>query len=291
MINLIDKDGQIWNFYVDNQNNLCYSFNNSSSVLLNNCTNEFDCSISLNGEIHIVIQTAYGEIIYIKFNGEIWQKYVILQNKFKRQSIYNISLFLIDGIPTVFYCIYHNHRYYIVYQTSNIDGSTNPKVIDYSFDGDFSVSYDNKKYIHITYKNEDEIPVYKTVNLQYGKEKRIFLNLPLNVKKITSLYYNDCLNVVYILRFNNHYTVNYKNLSTDFEHILGFGNDSLCIPTIFPSGDKLNVLWTERFSSYLVTSENNGKTFSKIDFLGNKTLIKCKKCGYLYAEYIIKSTY
>jgi hypothetical protein len=291
LISIVDKEGLIWNFFVDNKNNLCYTYNNDSSVLLNNCTSEFDCSISSNGEIHITIQNTYGEIVYINFNGKVWKKYIVLQNKSNRQSIFNITLFIVNGIPTVFYCIFHNHRFYIVYQSINIEENTNPKVIDYSFDGDFSVSYDNKNHIHLTYKNEDENHIYKVINLQYSKEKSVYLNLPSNVKKFASLYYNNCLNIVHILRFSSHYTVNYKNITANFEHTLGFGNDSLCIPIIFPDKNKINVIWKERFLSYLVTSENNGKTFSKIELLGNKELIKCKNNESTYSKYIIKSTY
>lgn len=291
MINLIDKDGLIWSFFVDNENNFCYTYNNETAVLLNGSTNEFDCSISHCGEIHIAIQNTYGEIIYIKYNGKTWQKYVILQNKFNRQSIFNIMLFIINGAPTVFYSIFHYHRFYIVYQSIKPEENTNPKVIDYSFDGDFSVSYDNKNNIHLTYKNEEEAFAYKIINIQYNNENNVYLNLPENVKRITSLYYNECLNVVFVLRFGNHYTVNYKNITTNYEHTLGFGNDSICIPIIFPDKNGINIIWKERFLCYQVTSKNHGKIFSKINLLGNKNLIKCKSYENSYAEYITKSTY
>ncbi|MBE7053261.1 MAG: hypothetical protein E7391_03185 [Ruminococcaceae bacterium] len=290
MLNLIDKDNTLWSFFIDNENNFCYTYsNNSPQILLEKCTDEFDCVFDKKGNIHVAVQKVDGEICYITHYENKWEKYIVMKNRYGKQSFSNLNLFVVMGIPHLYYTLYHNYRYYLVNHTINTNKLISPTVLDYSYNGKFCVVYDSNIF-HIVYKDEEERFIYLKYNPNNNTCEKNFISLTQSTKDFSIAIYNGRLNIVYISRCKKHYTVNHTT-NNDFQiKTLGFGIDNFCIPHMFVSDSKLNIIWEERYFLYF-TKSNDCKNFSKINITNrNGQLVKHKYYNNKI-EYKIESTY
>ena len=290
MINLIDNDNISWSFFIDNKNNLCCTYGQTpTQIILEKCTNEFDSFLDKKGIIHIIVQKVDGEMCYIKHYKEKWEKYIVMKTRYGKQSFSNIRLFVIMGNVEVYYTLYHNYRYYLVRHIISVDNQKSPTVINYTYNGKFSIVYDNN-IIHILYKDEEHQLIYHRYNPDNNSFIKENIKLSENIKDFSIAVYYNILSVVYVTRCKKHYTVNYTDFKNFNIKTLGFGIDTFCIPYIYHDKNILNILWEERYFLYS-TKTNNGENFSKIN-IANKTGILVEH-KYLNnkIEYKIKSTY
>ena len=101
----------------------------NSNILLPDAKFDFS-AVSLGGLIHIVCQSNAGEILYITYDGKVWEKAVLLKGKEKSAYTKHFSLVPIGNFINLFYTINHENKTMLIHQI--LDGMHNtPEVIDY----------------------------------------------------------------------------------------------------------------------------------------------------------------
>lgn len=292
MINLRDGHNNNWIFYNDDNKNLCFEKNGGESeILQENCSGEFDICFDDVGNIHAIFQLENGELGYIQYDFQNWKRFCVLKSKHGKKCFSNIRIFCINRRIEVFYCLFHNYKYYVVHHRIDVTSPTKPIALDYCCENKFSVCCDKEANVHIIYKSETDEIIHKTFNTSSQSFYERRLDLGENIKDVLCLYdsHND-LNLLYVSRTKTHYTLTFENTALEIKRTLGFGTDSVCIPYFYTDGNSVFAIWHERFFAYQISSSNFGQTFSKTHFLGRDLISEpLKICGKpLETQYITK---
>ncbi|MBE7036124.1 MAG: hypothetical protein E7403_02385 [Ruminococcaceae bacterium] len=112
--------GKWWHFFMKPFYGLCVRKREGSrfsnfEVLLEEAREDF-CAISSAGGIHVVCQDKNGSILYLFFEGEVWRKKVLLENKEAKVYPKHFQLLSVGGFINLFYTILHKEKHLLIHQ-------------------------------------------------------------------------------------------------------------------------------------------------------------------------------
>lgn len=274
--------------YLDNEKNLYIEKNNGEkSVIFKNCSNEYDAVLSEMGKMHIVLQDDLGNLFYLLYSEEKWINFSLLKSRNQSCNFKNIKIFDIGGNINIFYTLTHAGRSLLIHHKIDLQNEKKPNVLDYVYDGKYSVFSDKKGNIYILYQNELKkllCRVYNEYNGSYTPKMIDIESETENFCGVCGLDNNPY--ITYITREKTHYSVVFFNIKSNHKKTIGFGTDSMVMPFMYNIDNHIHIAWKERFNCYKCFTKDFGKSFSKTIFLGKNTLNTILKNCTASFEYI-----
>lgn len=261
------SNNDTWNFFVDNDKNLCYSSLNKKkhwnkpSIIKNSIFPSFHADMDNKDFIHIIFQNLQGDIFYTLVNSKSIKTVQILKTKIP--SAYNKHLHLIPLKDSVhfFYILHYKNSLILSHQILKNGSLTNPQIIASSAKnlhpysafvdsfGNISLYYCffDGKFFQLGYK------IYSPFESMWTKFSQV-TNSNSDICLLDALM--DCNNTTHILykekSLNNYYYAN-SNPSTFKCPPLNTSSANLVIfkNTIF-------IFWMEKNIIKFIKSQNNG---------------------------------
>jgi len=157
------SNGDIWNFFCDIKQNLCYSTLSkrglwSNPVILHkNVYQFFYADMDEEDVFHLFFQDSDGNIRYSRMDGQSIKTVTVLGSK--TPNLYNKQLFLAPFKNSIyfFYVIQHDNAFMLAYQVLSNNKISNPRVIDYVSGSSIpcSIVYDAEQNIYAFYQSYD----------------------------------------------------------------------------------------------------------------------------------------
>lgn len=119
-------------------------------VLMAEGQNDFDMLIDDDDVTHIVCQDSEGNIIYIKNENGVWEKYTLLKSKTSSSYPKNFRIFLTDNLINMIYAVDYKGKRLLSHHM--LESSDVPVAIDFAA-GDFACAKDEGGNIHLLYTN------------------------------------------------------------------------------------------------------------------------------------------
>ncbi len=264
---LIDRQGDKWIFNCDGKGRLCYSKNGENEqILLNNAKEDFDIITDNDGNFHLVLQTADGNLVCLIYDFENWKKYIILQSRTDKNCMSNFKLFYHNGKTHCFYLFKSGEKTMLVHHIfSASNPSVTPEVISYADPSkNFSCCIDADGDIHIFYFNENSLFQYKIFSSNRYEDRS--LSAEDDIKSIYSIYGNG-IHLLYTAKMKSYYTLVYYNLNAKERKIISFGDSNISSCCIYTHENDIFVQWRERTRCYQCQSSDSGATFKKPVFI------------------------
>jgi archaellum component FlaC len=157
------SNGELWNFYCDSRQNLCYNSLtrrgtwSNGSVLIKNVYHYFYADMDQDDTFHLIFQDSDGNINYSRLNGQSIKSVPLLNSK--TPAVYNKQLFLAPFRNNVhfFYVLQHENSFMLAYQVLSNNKISNPRVIDYVSGSSLPcmVCYDKAQNLYVFYQSYD----------------------------------------------------------------------------------------------------------------------------------------
>ena len=167
------SNGDIWNFFHDERQGLCYSNLTKRSTWSNpvtlhkNANQHFHVDMDQEDNFHILFQDNQGNIQYSYLSEDSLRTVPVLNSK--TPTVYNKHFFIVPFRNNIhfFYILQHDNSNLLACQILSDGKAGSPKVIDYVFDSRFpcSIICDKSSNIYAFYQSSDG------KNLQIGYKK------------------------------------------------------------------------------------------------------------------------
>lgn len=264
---LNDRQGAEWIFNCDGKGRLCYSKNGENEqILLSNAKDDFDIITDREGNFHLVLQTADGNLICLIYDFENWKKYVILRSRSDRSNMSRFKLFEHNGKSHCFYVLELGGKSMLVHHIFSVSNtSATPEVISYVDPAkSFSCCMDTEGNIHIFYFNENSAFQYKVFSANRYADHSLAVED--DIKSICSIF-SDGIHLLYTAKMKSYYTLVYYNMKSSERKIISFGDSNISACCIYTHSKDIFIQWRERMRCYQCASHDGGATFKKPVFI------------------------
>lgn len=157
------SNGDLWNFFCDSRQNLCYNtltrrgIWSNAVVLHKNAYQYFYADMDPEDIFHLIFQDNDGNIHYSRLDSQSIKTVPVLNSKMP--CVYNKQLFLAPFKNSIyfFYVLQHENSFILACQVLNNGKISNPKVIDYVSGSSLpcAVLYDKAQNIYAFYQSYD----------------------------------------------------------------------------------------------------------------------------------------
>ncbi len=273
----IKQSDGYYKFYTDSSKRfICVFPNKKENVLITDVTDEFDAVCTDNGVMHFLIQSAKGELIYLKFNSDVWTKYYIFKNKDNECKIKNISLTFSKNSLCAFYTIEHGGKFMLTkHKFSDKNLYMTPEIADITDSKrDFCVFTDFGGNTHLFYRDAtgkyqeqifDENFVKKSHSRKFSSE---------NIFSYSAIYDNEKRHSVYVSAKKNYIVLTYSGGNENEEKIITFGIRKNTVPIIFSDTEKIHICWRENSGYMHSESSDGGQSFSRPKQMSKNTIFE-----------------
>ena len=233
-------------------------------ILIGGAKEDF-CAIG-DDLVYVVCQSDAGAIIYLTFDGNAWQKTVLLESKEGKAYRKYFRLIKLGNLLNLFYTIKHEDKTMLIHQI--LDGMyKEPEVVDFITPcGErFCISEHISSDISIMYKNQNGVCGSKI----YRWSKKSFMPfVPFNeIENFNPYYVSVTEDKTQMIGISDDGKVKkvvfyFKN---DFGEAvkteLACGDEDFC-PVFFTYGGKTVAEWIDKGCIMSVSSEDDGRSFS-----------------------------
>lgn len=156
-------DGELWNFFCDTRQCLCYNTLTSRGIWSNavvlhkNVYKYFYAEMDQDGIYHILYQDNNGNIQYSRLDGQSIRTVPVLNSK--SPAAYDKHLYIapLKEHVYLFYVLQHENSFMLAYQALGNTRLGTPKVVDYVSGSNqpCSIIYDNEQNIYVFYQSYD----------------------------------------------------------------------------------------------------------------------------------------
>lgn len=156
-------DGELWNFFYDSRQCLCYNTLTSRGVWSNavilhkNVYRFFYAEMDWDGVYHIMFQDNNGNIQYSRLDGQSIRTVPVLNSK--SPAAYDKHLYIapLKNSTYLFYVLQHENSFMLAYQALGNTRLGTPKVVDYVSGSNqpCSIIYDHEQNIYVFYQSYD----------------------------------------------------------------------------------------------------------------------------------------
>jgi len=270
----IKENNQYSKYYLSDDGKLiCRKKDNSECVILYGISGEFDGIVTDSGEIHFVLQTLSGEMIYLKKESDTWKKYTILKSRKGLQKITNIRLAASGENLCAFYIMNHQGKKLLVKHIFSENNMViEPEVLD--------VAGGREEFVLLTHPKMPLTVIYRNAagecrKLCFEKNFRLVTEESVNLKNeilcLDAVAYNDEIFFTYTIPAKNSVALMFCNGKTpDEEKIVTFGIARNLFPHIMTVGNDMILQWEENGMIMQSESRDFGKNFTKPKPLGNE---------------------
>lgn len=156
-------DGELWNFFYDSSQCLCYNTLTSRGIWSNavilhkNVYRYFYAEMDWDGVYHILFQDNNGNIQYSRLDGQSIRTVPVLNSK--SPAVYEKHLYIapLKEHVYLFYVLQHENSFMLAYQALGNTRLGTPKVVDYVSGSNqpCSIIYDHEQNIYVFYQSYD----------------------------------------------------------------------------------------------------------------------------------------
>ncbi|MBQ4528845.1 MAG: hypothetical protein II998_12325 [Clostridia bacterium] len=267
------NNDSIIRFDVDNDNRLIMLEPSvKESIIIDSVSNEFDGICDDDGRLHFLIQTLDGSLVYIKFDGIDWKKYIVFKSKSKIARITNINLTEDKGILCGFYIIEHKDKIMLIkhiFSSSNLYST--PEVIELlDIRKEYSICINKNSMTEVYCRNSNGDYIKKILDRSFCVKTSQLLNFE------KSVFSFCCVNNGYEIitaytTIQKGYTALIVTTAAGGEKIITFAVAKNCYLSLAAMGDFIIIRWNESNNLMECISKNAGRTFSKPKILGRKS--------------------
>lgn len=234
------------------------------SVIMEGISGEFDGICDEGGCLHFLMETNAGELVYLRYDGNVWKKYMLFKSRNSRSGISKINLIASGDVLCGFYAlerrnqvlvVRHIFRYDALFNTPEVEGVTD-------FRKSIFVCADKRGFVHLFFRGEDG-----------GYTKKVYDVGLRRVYERQNIFEDDIYNLcasdsdsgfvyVYTTVRKGYTALIFKKENSD-EKIITFGiarNATLGVKT---HKNEIEIVWNESGTTMCVKSTDSGKTFSK----------------------------
>lgn len=262
-----------WNFFIDNDKNLCYSSLNKKnrwnkpSVIKMNVYPSFFADMDTKDSFHLIYQNLQGDIFYSLVNLKSIKTIQIL--KAKTPSVYNKHLHLIPLKDSIhfFYILHYKNSFILSHQILKNAALSNPQIIASSSKNlyPYSVFVDSFGNISLYYCFFDG----KFFQLGY-KIYSPFESMWTKFSQVTNSNADVCL-LDALMDHNNITHILYKEKSLDTYYYANSNPSTFRCPSLDTSSANLVIFkntilifWMKKNTIMFIKSKNNGISWSDV---------------------------
>lgn len=240
------------------------------NIILTDISHEFDGLCTENGDMHFLLQSAKGELVYLKCEGGTWKKYNIFKNKDGVCKISGILLTYAGSLMCAFYTLEHSGRILLakhVFSSANLYAT--PEIADtVDRHREYCICTDGAFNTHLLYR--DSAGRYKEI--VYDSR---FVTMAEYRRQASGDVYGLCtvcdgklLHSCYVAVHKNYTALMYASGDEAKEKIITFGIPRNTKVSMRINGDEITILWQERGIMMQAASYDGGESFSKPRSLG-----------------------
>lgn len=262
---IIDRDNTTYKFYSDSRGYFVQEDNfGKESMLLSGISSEFDGLCDEKGTLHFLLQSAVGELIYLRFDGSYWKKYSIFKSKDNSAKISGIKLMYSHGLLCGFYAMEHRDRILMVKHCFSVESLyTTPEVAALlDIRKSYCICSGSRGEIHLFYRDMEG--VYRE-NVYGSDFRRIKENLILFEDDIYSLdACSTSSGFIYTYTASRKgYTALIFKKDSESEKIITFGIAKNTPVSVGMNDGNIEIIWIEGRNRLKAVSRDGGMHFSK----------------------------
>ena len=267
----LKKENETCNFYVDNRGYFIQSdSSNKESVLLDSMTKEFDGLCDENSDLHFLIQSAGGELIYLKYDNTAWRKYIIFRSREKNTAISNIHLVSHHDSLCAFYAMEHKGRILMIKHCFSLKSLYTTPDVAALLDARkcFCICKDDDLYTHLYYRNTDGSIRENVYNAHFELISENATLFDGNIYSMAVCCADGNFCYAYTTTEKEYTVLKFRKKDSE-EKIITFGIARNCPLSVSSEDGKTEILWQEGKIVFSSVSFDNEKHFSKPKIKGN----------------------
>ncbi len=256
----------MWEFFCNENADLCYRTDGKESVLQSGVYEDFDIITDSNGYFHLTVQDCSGSLIYLTYDHSQWRKFVVLNSKSPKSRMSGFKLFLIHGELRCFYILDIGKTPMLIHHRFSLSAqSETPGAISYTDSSkSFSCCADAKGNIHIFFFNEEGVMCYKIYKAESLEYEDGVLHVEDEIKNICPIYSkNYGLNFLYTAKIKSYYALIFYSAEKKERKIITFSDSNATDICLVTSDSSIFIQWRERARFYQCSSADGGATFKK----------------------------
>lgn len=255
---------------VNSSNELLYTVRNEKTeIIYKNVSSDFDVISEGNGNIHIVIVSLTGALLYLRYSADGWKKYTVLDSRGSGKRINGVRLLNINGRINAFYCIEYESRMMLIHHIFDAaDMSREPSVVDYvGLRCAYSVCTDDSFNIHIVFSGENSRLKYMIFSNSQKRYTACDVAPDDEIRAVSCVCVGGGICTAYLSREREYNVISCFRSDTGEKHTVGFGVDAISEPCIFSDGSSVYVQWCEKGYAFECSAGGDFK-FGKTQSLG-----------------------
>lgn len=294
-----------------NQNHVYHSFDIDESgnfvqrtpdmkenIILTDMSREFDGICNENGDMHFVLQSAKGELVYLKCENGTWKKYNIFKNKDGMCKISGIMLTYAASTMCVFYALEHGGRLLLakhVFSSDNLYAT--PEIAD-TIDKhrEYCICTDAALGTHLLYRDSGGRCKEIVYDSRFARREEYRRRSGADVYGMCTVCDGQMLHHVYVAVHKSYTALMYASGDLSNEKIITFGISRKTKAAMSINGNEITVSWLERGIMMRSASHDGGESFEKPRSLGKGLLLERVresgvKPGMLHSNYTIEQSH
>jgi len=281
---LRDIFGNIWTFTMDHRLN--YEIRNNkntkihSAILSSNASNDFVVNIGVRNDIHLVLKTNNGDVLYYFFNGKKWAKVKLFNIPQNIDFFQLLGLYIWDNRSHILYCIQSHSgedKWHIIDQywedgkwnhMKILDSEVHPSVLEFSSTQDhhgnifFACQTLARDAHYLQFSQFDrKVGLWSRNALSFKKGDMYAPDILASNSKLFVIWVSQeedsfslCLRIKYLSESEGSHWSKERSLyssSSKIQH-----------PFLFEKNGTIKILWIERDKLLSIESRDEGNTWN-----------------------------
>ncbi len=240
------------------------------NIILTGISHEFDGICNENGDMHFLLQSAEGELVYLKCENGTWKKYNIFKNKDGVCKISGILLTYEGSVMCAFYALEHSGRLLLakhVFSTANLYAT--PEIADtVDKHREYCICTNDSGNTHLLYRDSAGRCREIVYDSRFVRTEEYRRRVGSDVYGLCGVCDGKMLHCVYVAVHKSYTALMYASGDESKEKIITFGIPRNTKATMSINGDEITISWQERGIMMQAMSKDGGESFSKPRALG-----------------------
>lgn len=240
------------------------------NIILTGMSREFDGICNENGDMHFLLQSAEGELVYLKCEDGTWKKYNIFKNKDGVCKISGILLTYEGSVMCAFYALEHSERILLakhVFSPTNLYAT--PEIAD-AIDKhcQYCICTDGALNTHLLYRDSAGRCREIVYNSRFVRTQEYRRRVGSDVYGLCMVSDAQVLHSAYVAVHKSYTALMYASGDESKEKIITFGIPRNTKAAMSINDDEITISWQERGIMMQAVSKDRGETFSRPRALG-----------------------
>lgn len=288
-----------YSFDIDERGNFVQRIADAKeNIILTDMSREFDGICNDEGDMHFVLQSAKGELVYLKCESGTWKKYNIFKNKDGVCKISGIMLTYNASTMCAFYTLEHGGKLLLakhVFSPDNLFAT--PEIAD-TIDRhrEYCICTDAAHSTHLLYRDSGGRCKEIVYDSHFVRRQEYRRRSGADVYGMCTVCDGQTLHYVYVAVHKSYTALMYASGDQSNEKIITFGISRKTKAAMSINGNEITVSWSERGIMMRSASHDGGESFEKPRSLGKGLLLERVresgvKPGMLQSNYAIEQSH